>query len=236
MTATSIEITTADGVCPATVHGDPGAPSVLFFIDGIGMRPAMRAIAERIAGAGYRVLCPDLFYRAGPYEAPDPKALFTDPDVRGAWFAKMRAVSSVENTMRDTRAFLDHLRGPVAITGYCMGGRLAFLAAAHYPERIVAAAAYHPGGLVGDGPDSPHLLASKIRAKVYIGRASEDASFTDEHHQQLEQALSEAGVDSTIELYAARHGWVPEDTPVHDPKAAARHDETLFALLEQTLR
>jgi carboxymethylenebutenolidase len=236
MTATQIRIRTEDGTCPAYECGDAGAPSVLLFIDGIGMRPAMQAIAERIAAGGYHVLMPDVFYRIGAYTAPEPKALFTDPEVRSAWFAKARAAVNVENTMRDTRAFLDHLRGPVAVTGYCMGGRMAFVAAATYPDRIVAAAAYHPGDLVTDAADSPHLLAPKIKAKLYIGRASDDASFTDDQARRLEQALTAAHVDHVIELYPAKHGWVPSDTPVHDASAAARHDATLLDLLAKTLR
>jgi carboxymethylenebutenolidase len=236
MSATPIEIRTEDGSCPAYVYGDRSAPSVLFFIDGIGMRPAMRAIAERIAAGGYHVLVPDVFYRMGPYTAPEPKALFSDPAVRSAWFAKAMAAVNIGNAMRDARAFLDYLPGPVAVTGYCMGGRIAFIAAATYPDRIVAAAAYHPGGLVSDAADSPHLLAPKIKARVYIGRASDDANFTDEQAQRLEQALTDAHVDHVLELYPAKHGWVPTDTPVHDATAAARHDTTLFALLDQTLR
>jgi carboxymethylenebutenolidase len=233
---TQIEIRTEDGTCPAHVYGDDGAPSVLVYIDGIGMRPAMQTLAERIAAAGYRVLLPDLFYRIGPYTAPEPKALFSDPEVRTAWFAKALAAVTATNTTRDTRAFLDLLPGPVAVTGYCMGGRISFVAAATFPDRIVAAAAYHPGGLVTETPDSPHLLAPSIKAKVYIGRASDDASFTDAQHEQLAAALTAAHVDHTIELYAAKHGWVPSDTPVHDAAAAARHDTTLLALLASTLR
>jgi carboxymethylenebutenolidase len=236
MSATQIEIRTQDGTCPAYVYGDRSAPSVLVYLDGIGMRPAMQAIAERIAAGGYHVLLPDVFYRIGAYTAPEPRALFADPTVRSAWFAKAMAAVNVGNTMRDTQAFLAYLTGPVAVTGYCMGGRMAFVAAASYPDRIVAAAAYHPGGLVSDGADSPHLLAPQIRARLYIGRASDDANFTDEQHQRLAKALDDAGVDHVIELYPARHGWVPSDTPIHDAAAAARHDTTLLALLDKTLR
>ena len=235
MSAIQIEIRTQDGVCPAYVYGDGNSPGVLVYIDGIGMRPSMVEIAERIAARGYHVLLPDVFYRMGSYTAPDPKALFSDPEVRNAWFAKAMAAVNADNTMRDTGAFLDYLPGPVAVVGYCMGGRMAIVAAATYPDRIVAAAAYHPGGLVSDKPDSAHLLAPKIKAKVYIGRASEDANFTDEQEQRLGKALSDAHVDHVIELYPAKHGWVPTDTAVHDPEAASRHDMTLFALLGETL-
>jgi dienelactone hydrolase len=51
-------------------------------MDGVGIRPAMLAIGERLASHGYYVLLPDLFYRAGPYEPMDPKEVFTNPDKR----------------------------------------------------------------------------------------------------------------------------------------------------------
>src|SRR5690349_14408600 len=88
MPATRIEIKTADGVAPAFEFGAPSSPKVLMLIDGLGMRPAMHEIAERIAAAGFRVLMPDLFYRMGAYTSPDPTKLFTDPEVRAAWWGK----------------------------------------------------------------------------------------------------------------------------------------------------
>ena len=236
MTGQRIEIRTEDGTCPAYVYGDAAAPSVLMYIDGIGMRPAIQAVAERLAAIGYRVLLPDLFYRMGPYTAPEPKALFSDPDVRAAWFQKARGAANQGLIMRDTKAFLDWLPGKVGITGYCMGGRMALAAAGTYPDRVVAAAAYHPGGLATDEPDSPHLLASHIKAEVYIGAAMEDQSFPAEQIEKLRQALTTAKVDHLIETYQARHGWVPSDTPVHDSAAADKHFQTLTALFQKALK
>jgi carboxymethylenebutenolidase len=224
-------------VAPAFEFGAAASPKELLLIDGIGMRPAMHELAERLAAAGYRVLMPDLFYRLGAYTAPDPRTLFGDPGVRAAWFARLQASNSTAaNLLRDLRAYLDHFGDArCGVTGYCMGGRLSMLAAATYPERIAASAAYHPGGLVSDGPDSPHLKLGKIRARVYIGAASEDATFTDGQRQTVAEALTAGGVEHTIELYPARHGFVPSDTPVHDAKAAERHWETLLALLAGAL-
>jgi carboxymethylenebutenolidase len=230
----TISIKTDDGVCPAYEFGT--GPSVLFFIDGIGMRPAMHELGERLGAAGYRVVMPDVFYRAGAYTAPEPAKLFTDPDVRAAWFKRVGAIATPELVMRDTRAYLAELAGKVAVTGYCMGGRLALTAAGTYPDRIVAAAAYHPGGLATDAPDSPHLLASKVKAKVYVGAASDDASFPAEQQDKLTAAFQAAHVDYQLEVYPAKHGWVPSDTPVHDAAAAERHWTTLLALLARTLR
>ena len=56
-----------------------------------------------------------------------------------------------------------------------------------------------PGRLATDAPDSPHLLAPKIKSRVYIAGAIEDASFTDEMKARLEDALTKAGVDHKIE-------------------------------------
>jgi carboxymethylenebutenolidase len=242
----SLAIATADGACPAHVYRPDGTgpwPGVLFFMDGVGMRAAMQEMAARLSTAGYYVLLPDLFWRAGEYTAPDPKALFSDPAMRAAWFQQVSRAGQPPLIMSDTRAFLDHLKGSalvspkkIGITGYCMGGRLSLVAAATYPDEIAAAAAYHPGGLVSDAADSPHLLAARIKASVYVGGASDDANFTDEQRATFERALADGAVDHTVEKYPARHGWVPSDTPVHDAAQAERHWETLLALFDRRLR
>jgi carboxymethylenebutenolidase len=213
-------------------------------MDAIGVREALFAIAERIANHGHYVLVPDLFYRAGPYLALPPAVLFGDLDERAAWFSKYMSTINVDNVMSDVSSFLDYLSGrkdvmqpKVGTTGYCMGGRLSLLAAGHFPERIAAAASYHGANLASDSPESPHLLAPRMKARVYVAGAVEDSSFSDEQKQRLEEALTLAGVAHTIETYAgARHGWVPSDTPVHDPAAAERHFATLFSLFDGTLR
>jgi carboxymethylenebutenolidase len=145
--------------------------------------------------------------------------------------------------MRDTDVFLKFLHdradvddAHLGITGYCMGGRLALYAAGHFGERVTAAAAYHPGGVATDAPDSGHRLAAGIRGRIYIARAIDDATFDDDAKARLEDAYQAAHVDYELETYNAKHGFVPRDTPVHDPVAAARHWQSLLALFEQTLR
>ena len=80
-----------------------------------------------------------------------------------------------ERIVRDGAAYLDRLeqlgRGPVAITGYCMGGRVGWRIAAAHPERVAALAGFHVGGLVTDAEDSPHRSAESIAAEVYPGAA-----------------------------------------------------------------
>jgi len=116
-----------------------------------------------------------------------------------------------------------------------MGGLMSLTAAGTYPDRIVAAASYHGGRLATDAPDSPHLLAPKIKARVYVAGAIEDPSFPDDMKAHLEEALTKAGVDHKIDTFPAKHGWVLRDTPVYDAGAAERHWETMLALFDATL-
>ena len=112
---------------------------------------------------------------------------------------------------------------------------MSLTAAGTFPDRIVAAASYHGGGLASDAPDSPHLLAPKIKARVYVAGAIEDQSFPDAMKARLDAALTKAGVDHTIETYQAKHGWVFRDTPVYDAAAAERHWQTMLALFSAKL-
>ncbi|HKB60614.1 MAG TPA: dienelactone hydrolase family protein [Gallionellaceae bacterium] len=241
-----IALSTRDGICPCHVYHPTGNgpwPAVLVYMDGIGIRPAMLEVGERLAGYGYFAMLPDLFYRTGPYAPKNARTVFVDPEQRKEHLEKFMPQLSAANIMSDTQAFLDYLdgradvqRGGIATTGYCRGGNLSLTAAGTYPERIVACASYHGSRLANDQPDSPHLLAPRIKARVYIGGASEDATFPDDMKQRLEQALTAAGVEHTIETYPAHHGWVLSDTLAYNAEAAERHWQTLTALLAETLK
>lgn len=207
-------------------------------MDGIGIRPAMLEVGERLATHGYFALMPDLFWRAGPYEPMDAKTVFVDPDKRKVLLEKYFAVATPENVMSDAGAWLGWLAaqpdvqpGGVGTTGYCMGGRMSLLAAGTYPERVAAAASFHGSRLANDAPDSPHLLAPKMKARVYVAGAMEDASFPDDMKARLERALTDAGVAHRVETYPAKHGWVLRDTLAYDEAACERHWTALLELL-----
>ncbi len=244
MTQTRVAIETRDGTCPSYVYrpSEQGPwPAVLVYMDGIGIRPAMLELGERLATHGYFVLLPDLYYRSGSYQPMNARTVFADPAERKVLTEKFMSLATPDNIMSDSAAFLDHLAaepdvrpGGVGTTGYCMGGRMSFIAAGTYPERIVAAAAYHPSRLATDAPDSPHLLAPRIKARVYVAGATDDASFPAEMQRRLDDALTAAGVDHVVETYPARHGWVFRDTPAYDAAADERHWRTLLALLDST--
>jgi carboxymethylenebutenolidase len=174
----------------------------------------------------------------------DAHKVFADPELRAQLMAKFIGGISQEKVKSDVKHFLDYLSAQsdvvqtgIGTTGYCMGGGYSLATAGNYPDRVVAAASYHGGRLATDAPDSPHLLAPNIKARVYVAAAIEDPSFPDDMKARLEKSLTDAKVDHTIETYdGAKHGWVPTDTPTHNPDAAEKHWKTLFALFDATLK
>jgi carboxymethylenebutenolidase len=239
-----VSISAKDGPCVAyvlTPEGDGAWPAVIFYMDAFGIRPAMIDMAAHIASQGYVVLLPDLFYRFGPYGPLAPKEVLAG-DFR-AIVGPMMASTDNHKTAEDTAAFLAYLdgRGDVAgdkvgTVGFCMGGGMALTAAGVYPDRIAAAASFHGGNLATDEPISPHLLASKIKAEVYVAGADKDQSYPPAMAERLEKALVEAGVKHHCEIYQGKlHGWMKPDMPVYDPEGAERGWRELFALYRRDL-
>ncbi|MGW2638076.1 dienelactone hydrolase family protein [Streptomyces sp. NPDC001348] len=245
---TAVDIPTQDGTADAYLaHPADGRPhpAVLLYQDAFGLRPHLRSMADRLAGAGYTVLVPNLFYRSGRapvVELPE----FIDPAARPQmWEQLFPLIQSLtpEVAERDAGAYLDWLAGstltadgPVAVTGYCMGARLALFTAGAHPDRVAAVAGFHGGHLVTDAPDSPHLAARRrITAEVYFGHAGQDPSLPEEQVKAFEAALTAAGVRHRCEVYAgAHHGYTQADTAAYDREADERHWAALLDLLGRT--
>ena len=244
----NLDIPTAEGVADAILvapDDDARHPGVLLWTDAFGPRPRIEEMARQIAEQGYVVLVPHVFYRQGRAPLLDTSTL-KDPDARGSLFAKLRPWMNAltpERAMSDAESYLDFLAGqdavtdgPMGVTGYCMGGALALRTAAHRPEQIAAAAAFHPARLATDAPDSPHLLADRINAEVYVASAEGDPGMPPEQQSRLDEALTEAGVRHTCEQYdGAAHGFTMADTAVYDEAATERHWENLLGLFDRNL-
>ncbi|MGW9433425.1 dienelactone hydrolase family protein, partial [Streptomyces decoyicus] len=195
----SLDIPTPDGVADAYLaHPDDGEPhpGVLLYMDAFGLRPSLEEMAGRLAGHGYTVLVPNVFYRSGRapvVDLPD----FIDPSQRPEIFEQLSPVMrslTPGPAMRDAGAYLDWLTasplvtdGPVGTAGYCMGGVLALRTSAAHPDRIAAVASFHAGRLVTDDEDSPHRLAGRIKAELYFGHADQDGSMPADQIKILEQ-------------------------------------------------
>jgi carboxymethylenebutenolidase len=240
-----ITLATGDGDCPCHVFtpGDGNShPAVIMFMDGLGIRPALLDMGRRLAAAGYVVLLPDLYYRAGSYTPLSPAEVFASADI-GATLGPLMASTDNRRAADDSRAFLDYLASradvigtKVGTTGYCLGGGISLTVAGTYPDRVAAAASFHGGRLVIDSELSPSRVVPNITARVYVAGADFDEGYPVEMADSLEELLTEAGVEHRLEVYAgARHGFTMTDFPVYDEEAAERHWRELLALLESEL-
>lgn len=246
MSRQDVKIPTPDGEAQAYVftpdQGSGPWPVVLFYMDALAIRPTLFEMAERLASNGYFVLLPDMFWRLGGYEPLVPKEVFADRAKLGELFGAFMSSTNPEKAMRDTAAFLDWLAGQpkakadkIGVTGYCMGGTLAIRAAATFPDRIAAAAAFHAGHVVTEGPDSPHLSVQNIKAKVLVAGADQDPYFTEEHFETLKSAMK--GLDAEVTIYrGAMHGYAPNDMPVYDVEHSERHWREMLALFDGVLK
>jgi len=248
MSMQEIALPTPEGAARAyTFTPDTGGgpwPGAIIFMDAPAIRPALFEMGERLANHGYFVLLPDLFWRAGPYAPINVKEVFADEAKRREAFGKLMGSTNPEKQVADAKASLDYLanhsqvrKGKVGITGYCMGAGVVMRTAGTYPDRIAAAAGFHGGRLATDAPDSPHLLAPKITAKVLVAGADEDAGFPPEQADRLRDALTAAGVANEVTIYkGARHGYTMTDLPVYDRAAAERHWTEMVKLFDETLK
>ena len=240
-----VDVRTDEGTIDCYTFAPLGAgpwPAVIVYMDAFGIREQLEEMAERLASHGYFVVVPNLYYRTGAFPPFDRRAVLVEGPERDRFKSMIQSINP-SLVMRDTAAVIDMLDrqdavrgGAIGVVGYCMGGGYALTAAATFPDRIAAAASFHGGSLATDKPDSPHTLASRMRARVYIGAAEIDPSFPREQQERLERALSEAGVDYTLEVYeGAKHGFAVTGHLVYDRDASERHWTRLIELLGQAL-
>jgi carboxymethylenebutenolidase len=226
----NVEIKTPDGTCDAAfIHPQTGSHAgVLLWPDAFGLRPSMRDMAKRLAADGYSVLVPNPFYRVSKAPFTDASNFsFQNPADRAKLQPLMASVNAAGNAEMDAAAYVTFLDGrkevnkskKIGTQGYCMGGPLVVKTAAALPDRIGAGASFHGGGLVTDKPDSPHLLAPKIKARMYFGIAANDDEKQPDAKDKLKEAFAAAKVPAEIEVYPGTlHGWCVPDMPAQSGK------------------
>jgi carboxymethylenebutenolidase len=249
---TDVAIKTPDGETDAALYTPPGKgpfPGVLIFTDIFGLRPAFRDMGKRLAASGYVVLIPNPFYRTkkGPLLTADEQASFNFAK-DGAKIQPHVGPANGGATVDETAwlAYLDGLpqvskKAKLAVNGYCMGGPRVVQASAIRPDRVGAAVACHPGnGLVTTAPDSPHLLAPKIKAKTFFCIAqNDDASWKMQHEGQptiedrLKTAYSDAGNPCGVDVFKANHGWCMADSAVYNKDEAERAWTQMLATFKE---
>jgi len=242
VTESEVTIKTPDGTCDAYfVHPATGsAAAVLVWPDIFGLRPAFRQMGKRLAETGYSVLVVNPFYRT--QKAPTAANGAATPIQTVVPLAQTLTEAT---HMTDAKAFIAWLDQQASVAknrkvgtqGYCMGGPMAFRAAAAVPDRVGAVASFHGGGLVvANAANSPHTQAAKTKAQFLIAIAANDDQQRPTEKDVLKQTFADAKLPAEIEVYTgAAHGWCPPDSGVYNEPQAEKAWTRLLALYGKAL-
>jgi dienelactone hydrolase len=213
---------TADGLMPAYVCRPAGAGShaaVIVVMEAFGLNAHIKDVAERIAREGYVTIAPDLFYRFGspivPYE-----------DVPRALGYIQKFDDAV--LMAELGVVIQHLKGRpevrsdrIGITGFCVGGRIAFLTACRHPAAIKVAVPFYGGGIAADTPTAPINLADRIQCPILCFFGETDKMIPMDQVRRLDETLKRLKKTAEVKVYkGAGHGFFCNDRASYDAGAA----------------
>ncbi len=223
VTGSTVQLNTTDGKMDAYVAQpkDGGNyPGVVVIQEAFGVNNHIKKVTERIAAEGYVAIAPDIFHRESeriiPY-AEMPKAIAT----------LQRVVDA--KAMEDVGAAIAHLKsqgnvkaGSIGVTGFCMGGRLTYLAAAHHAKDIKCAVPYYGGGIPMGNP-SPLSRTKEIKCPMYLFFGAKDQLIPKEHVDQINAELTSNKVTFELKVYPeAGHGFFCDDRAMSYHEASAK--------------
>ena len=218
----------------ARPSGEGKRPGMLVFQEAFGVNAHIRDICQRMAAEGFVALAPELYHRTAPgfegrYDNFEPaiqqaRALTEaglEADVRAAYQA-LAADSAVDS-------------GRIVSIGFCMGGRVSFLADALLPLR--AAISFYGGG-IAPSQMGPGLLgrAKDLHAPILLFWGGRDKHIGTEQTRAVADGLRAAGKTYiNVEFSDADHGFFCDARPSYHPASAAQAWELCRAFLNDRL-
>ena len=211
----------------AEPKGGSSAPAMVVIQEWWGLNDQIKGVADKLAGAGYRALVPDLYRGKVAVEANEAEHLMTNLNFGDA-------------AGQDIRGAVQYLKASgsrkTGVTGFCMGGALTLLSVVNVPEA--------DAGVVWYGfPPLEYIDASKIKAPLLAHWATEDVPFPIAKVGELEQKLQAAGVKFEFHRYNAKHAFANEiadtkklDMLKYDPKAADQAWKRTMEFLDKHLK
>jgi len=189
-------------------------PVVLVIQEAFGLNEHIKDVARRVAGEGYLAVAPDLFHRSGKGRTAGydelPKAL----ELMGA-LTDDGIVADVSSAIGWAEKQPNVKAGRIGITGFCMGGRVSYLAACEIPDKIRAAAPFYGGGI-------PIDKTSKLKAPVLAFFGEKDGFIPLSFVEQLRNEAAKQKKQVEIVVYpGADHGFFCNERASYNAAAAA---------------
>jgi len=188
-------------------------PAVLVIQEAFGLNDHMKDVTRRIAAEGYTALAPDVYWRGGKG--------------RAVGYDDLPAAIGMMQALKDTEVVAD-LAGAIAwlekqpsvradriaITGFCMGGRISYLAACELPDKIRAAVPFYGGGIPVD-------KTVKLRCPVLAFFGEKDAFIPLESVEALKAEAKKNGKQVEVVVYpGADHGFFCNERGSYQAAAA----------------
>ncbi len=215
-------------------------PGILVFSEIFGVNQNIKNVCMRLADQGYVTVTVGHFHRE---EEP------VTPFDRSEIGREKRSRLKDSNLIAETRAVVEYLKGHEAVggnrigsLGFCLGGRLSYLAACTVPE-LAACVVFYGGGIVNDNPTEnmpvpPVEMTANIQCPVLGHYAEEDHTVPPEHLERIRRALRDHGKDHDIIQYPGTvHGFANDSKPdSHEPNATNLAWERTLAFLAKNLK
>ncbi len=237
ITTSTIQLNTPDGKMDAyearpkdgTEH-----PAIIVVMEAFGLNGHIKDVTERVAREGYVAVAPDLYHRETERTVP---------------YAELQKAIGLMNRLQDPKvmddvgAVISHLkgqsyvkRGSVGVTGFCMGGRITYLAAAHHNKDIKAAVAFYGGG-IPMGKPSPLERTGEINCPIYLFFGAKDPLIPQEHVTQINKALTDQKKNFKLKVYPeATHGFFCDERQSYHPDSAKDAWENFKSFFAQHLK
>jgi carboxymethylenebutenolidase len=238
ITTTTIRLRTRDGEMKchqAQPRGQGTFPGVIVIMEAFGLNDHIKDVTERIAAEAYVAIAPDLYYRESPN--------VVGYDQLQAAVGLMQKLDA-EHVIADLRDVITHLKAQkfvnaarLGITGFCMGGTIAFLAACKFPTEIKAAVPFYGGSIAADSPTAPLNYAGDLQAPTLCLFGEKDPYIPLSQVKTIEDALRALGKSFEVKVYpGADHGFFCDDRPSYHPEAAKDAWERTKAWFERYLK
>jgi carboxymethylenebutenolidase len=193
-------------------------PGIVILMEAFGPNDHIKKVTERIAQEGYITIAPDLYHRESERVVP---------------YSDLQRAIGIMNRLQDPKVMDDvgvalaHLKsqnnvkaGSIGVTGFCMGGRFTYFAAAHHSKDIKAAVVFYGGG-IPMGKPSPLSRTHEIASPIYLFFGGKDPLIPMDHVDQIKTKLQDEKKSFMMEVYPeATHGFFCDERPsYHDASA-----------------
>jgi len=231
-----LQLTTSDGKMEAyeARPKDSGSyPGIVVLMEAFGLNDHIKKVTERIAQEGYVAIAPDLYHRESERVVP---------------YSELQKAVGIMNRLQDPKVMDDvgsaiaYLKSQnnvkaasIGVTGFCMGGRFTYLAAAHHNKGIKAAVAFYGGG-IPMGKPSPLSRTGEIGCPIYLFFGGKDPLIPMDHVNQIKTKLQDEKKSFTMEVYPeATHGFFCDERPSYHEASAKDAWEKTKAFFAQHL-